>query len=1420
MNRTYQKNIRRTLASTRSRFLAIFSIVALGVGFLAGLVSTTPDMRDSVERYLDDANLYDLRVIGTLGLTDADVQALEQLDGVQDARGAWLADVLVKTPESDQAVARVHSLPTDADGNPEGTSVINRLVLEQGRWPQASGECVVEAGAGDLARGLNIGDTIEVPADDNEDLEDTLATTEYTVVGVVHDATYFSFEREPASVGSGAVETIFYILPQDFAYESYTEIYLTVDGALAMNSMGDAYEKAVQTVSDEVEEIAGARCEARLQEVKSDAQQEIDDAWDEYNESAAEAEEELSDAAQELEDGRQALADGEQKVADGERDYQDGLAELSDYEQQLKDGEAALNSGMAELISGQAQWQENWQKAKDGETALAEGKKQLEEAQRQYEEGKAAYDAALAKIEAGEAALAENKTKLDTAQAQYDQLAEFNQGLNEYKGGLQQYTDGVNYALAQYTATLPYPVTITVTTDQMEEILQELSRLEADQWPTDDTRMLLYIVNKVTGGLVPPVDPGGEVVPEPETEEPEQPDPAQVVTEEPSAPAADTTDGQDGTAAPASDEIPVPETGSASVDNTPADPPETTAEETAPDGNTEPETADTAASEPSAAAEDPAEQVPSVPEDTLSLPAPEPASADAETTETDSQQRSVRENPDPSLPGQGGGETLSLVDGAKELIDGKAKIESGIQLLILTYQQQGQQLTEEEAYALISDENVASVKAQLDDGWAQYDAGAAQLAEGRSQLEANEQTLIDGKAQLDAGWAQYEAQGTELYDGLNQLRSAKTTLDEGWDLLLDKQMELDDARKEIEDARATLADAKQELEDARQTIAEKAQELRDGEIEYADAKAEADQKLADARAEIEDAEAKLNDIEEGEWYVWDRGRNVSYASFDSNSTKLAALAKVFPVFFFLVAALVVSTTMTRMVEEERLQIGTMKALGYTSGAIMQKYLLYALTAAAAGAVFGLMLGFFVFPRVIWTAYQMMYYAPAFLSPWRWDVGLLAGGSLIAIAMAATWSACRATLHEYPAALMRPRAPKAGKRILLERVTFLWRRLPFTYKVTCRNLLRYKKRFWMTVIGVAGCTALLVTGFGISDSLNSIVTKQFGEIYHYDLLTAVTDAEYTREGPAYEYLYHDDAVKSSLTVFTQQVEQELEDGSTVDYYYMVPEDVERFADFADLHNRQTGDATPLGQEGVVLTEKLASTLDVKPGDTVTLEDADGNQAQFTVTGVCEHYVYNYVYMSAASYEQGFGHEPDWNAVMSQLTDTSQQGRDAVSAALLAMDEVASLNFTADSMAMVLNMLESIDAVVVLIIVCAACLAFVVLYNLTNINIAERVKEIATIKVLGFYDREVDAYVNRESVILTLIGAFFGLAGGVALHKFVILTVEVDAVMFGRDIQPLSFVYALALTFLFSLFVNLVMGRKLKHISMVESMKAPE
>ena len=360
---------------------------------------------------------------------------------------------------------------------------------------------------------------------------------------------------------------------------------------------------------------------------------------------------------------------------------------------------------------------------------------------------------------------------------------------------------------------------------------------------------------------------------------------------------------------------------------------------------------------------------------------------------------------------------------------------------------------------------------------------------------------------------------------------------------------------------------------------------------------------------------------------------------------------------------------------------------------------------------------------------------------------------------------------------------------------------------------------MTVIGVAGCTSLLVAGFGISDSLNSIITKQYGDIYHYDLMTIVTKQEATESGPVYDYLYNKENVTDSLTVAMESTRQDGPNGE-MDVYLMVPQAVDKFAEFADLHERLSRKAVPLGQQGVVVNEKMAKTLGVKAGDTITLTNSDDKTADFTVSGVCEHYVSNYVYFSPAVYEAGFGEAPAYNAIMSILPEDTQEARDTLSADLLAMGNVASLNFTQDNVKQVLNMLNSIDAVVVLIIVCAASLAFVVLYNLSNINIAERVKEIATIKVLGFYDPEVYAYVNRESVALTLIGTLLGLAGGIALHSFVITTVEVDAVMFGRQIYPQSFAYAIALTLLFSTLVNLVMQRLLKRISMVESMKAPE
>lgn len=1229
MTRSYRKNIRRTFKHTKSRFIAIFSIIALGVGFLAGLNATPVDMKESMEAYMDDANFYDIRIVSTLGLTDDDVSALSAIDGVKDVQPAYNADLLVQTGD-DTVVARAHSLPittgkeetekstsslsTDGNTATNAQDTINKLFLVDGHMPEKSGECVVEAGANDMASAYPIGSKLVI-SPENEDLDSKLSTTEYEVVGIVHSANYFSFEREPASVGNGRVNLLMYLLPEDYAFTAYTEIYLTVDGALAANSLGDDYDPLVDTVKNKIEAIQELRCQTRYDEIYDEAQQKIDDAWDSYHEAKEEADQKLSDAKAELTDGEKELADGQTEYEQGEADYADALSQIAENEQKLADGEIQLGDARRKLQEADARISNNETLLEQNEAKLNAAKTELDKGQAQYDNGMNAYQSGKKQLDDGQVQLDAAKKQLDTAK-------------ESYQSGLAGCAQGM-------TSLLP-----SMTADGLDGFLAFLS-------------------DKGYG-----------------------------------APQTTTAFLQD------------------------------------------------------------------MAEYGVSLPTVSANSIEA------------------------------------------AYLEQGISQLLPAISQ------------------LYSARESITAGQSTYDANAAKLEENKKLLADSKEELSKARQKLQKGQKQYEDGKKQLENGKKQLSSAKAMLAGSWATLSGKQTELTDGLSQISDAKSSLKDARSRLDDAKATIAENAQKLADGKISYEDAKNEADEKLADARQEIEDGQADLDTLEMPKWYIWGRDKNISYSSFTANIDKLNAITTVFPIFFFLVAALVVSTTMTRMVEEERLQIGTMKALGYSAKTIMQKYILYALAASVSGTLVGLAVGFKAFPSIIWSAYEMMYYMPAIATPWRLSQALFSGGTLTVLSLLVTALTCRSSLSETPAALMLPRAPKAGKRILLERITPLWRHFPFSWKVTCRNLFRYKKRFWMTVIGVAGCTSLLIAGFGISDSLNAIITKQYEDIFHYDLMTVVTEEDALTQGAVQEYLFDNPSVFSdSLAVSIQSTRQEIKNGEA-DVYLMIPKDLSSFGSFVDLHERVSRKATPLQEDGIIITEKLAKTLGIQAGDSITLQNEDEEKASFTVTGVCEHYVSNYVYMSAATYEAGFQKAPVYNAALSKMPDDSQTVRDQVSAVLLDNDHVASLTFTADNVKQVLNMLNSIDAVVVLIIVCAAGLAFVVLYNLSNINVAERVKEIATIKVLGFYDREVDSYVNRESYALTGIGIFFGIFGGIALHKFVITTVEVDAVMFGRSLRPVSFLYAVLLTLLFSIIVSLVIGRSLKKVSMVESMKAPE
>lgn len=709
-----------------------------------------------------------------------------------------------------------------------------------------------------------------------------------------------------------------------------------------------------------------------------------------------------------------------------------------------------------------------------------------------------------------------------------------------------------------------------------------------------------------------------------------------------------------------------------------------------------------------------------------------------------------------------------------------------------------------------------TANAQLASAQAAYDTSSAALAAARTQLDTAkaqiteaEPQIAEGEKQLADGQQQLAAAKKQVLEAEKQIASGETALSLAPGLA---QLQLELAQSKLDSAKAQYEDGLAQLEDGKA-------ELEDGEAEYEKQKKDVEQQLADAEAEIADGEQKLAELEVPEWMILDRTSHVSASSYLSNVDKLEAITTVFPIFFFLVAALVALTTMTRMVEEERLQIGTLKALGYKRGQIMFKYLFYAWVATLVGGAAGLAFGFTVIPIVIWNAYGTMYTIPGFRCLFHASLAVLGVGAAFLCTSAATLNACGQTLKEWAAQLLLPKAPKAGKRIFLERITPVWKRMKFTHKVTARNLFRYKKRFFMTVIGVAGCTALLVTGFGLKDSISDIVSKQFGKVFTYDFLVTLSKESALKDAGFQALMDAPEQVTSYLPVQQERISLDV-DGQSYDVYLFVPEDEARLDNFIDLHERKSGAAVPLTDDGVVITEKFSDEAGLSPGDTLTLENGEGREGTFTVTGVAENYVENYVYMTPSVYEDAYGSALEYNSVLGILPDDAQDVDEAFSTSLLEVDGVAGLTQMSSMRSSLDDTIASINYVVYVIILCAGMLAFVVLYNLMNINITERTKEIATIKVLGFFEREVEAYVYRESNVLTVIGMLLGLVGGIFLHMFIMRTVEVDMVMFGRDIKPLSFVLSAVLTVVFSLLVNLGMKRKLRNISMVESMKAPE
>lgn len=1096
------KDFYMEIRKSPGRFLSILFIVALGVAFFSGIRASEPDMRLTGDAYFDESNLMDIKALSTYGVTQDDVDAISKIDGVEHAEGAYSADFM-QIVDKKQKVLHVISLQDE----------MNQVKLSDGRMPQKAGECLADQDAG-----YKVGDTIKLRSGTSDEVTDTLTTDTLKVVGLCSSPMYISYGRGSATIGTGTISAFVMVPEETFDMDVYTEVYVQVKGAKNEVAFTDGYDKKVEKVLNQIEDVTDERAEIRKQELVNEAQEKIDEAREELEQGRADAASELADAAAKIADAEEQLTSGKAQITSGKKQIASAKNTLSKKERELEQAQNQYNAGLAQLQEGEAQY----------EAGLA-----------QYE---AAKPEAEAKIQTGREEIEKKKQKLAEAPAQLEQLKQMVAGLEQKQ-------------------------TAGIITEKEEATLKELKENKIPQ-------LEYFIAN-------------------------------------------------------------------------------------------------------------------------------------------------------------------------------------------------GEQL-------------IASGEAELDAAQKQLDDTAATLAQTKSELDAAKaslngvpQQLASGKSQIQSGWAEIRKQEKKLEEGA----------------------------AEIAENEAKVAEAK---------------------IEYANGEEEAAQKIAEGEQKIADAEAKVQDIEKPTWYVYDRDTLTEYSGYGENAERLGAIGRVFPVLFFLVAALISLTSMTRMVEEQRTAIGTMKALGYSKMSIAKKYLGYALIATAGGSVLGVLIGEKILPYIIVYAYGILYqHITHILVPYQWIYAWMAAAAAIVCTMAATFFACYKELVAQPAVLMRPPAPKNGQRVFLERIKFIWKHLSFTWKSCIRNLTRYKKRFFMTVFGIGGCMGLMLVGYGIKDSCYEIAELQFRDIQMYDGSVYLKEdiSDEIRQN-LLDYMKDDSDISHYMQTSMKNVT--LVNGKNKrDTYQVVFSEPKDVKDYFDFHDRKSKEEYTLDDEGVIISEKTGKLLNAKAGDTIEIKDEENGNKKVKIAHICENYMGHYIFFTPSYYEKVYGENSEYNSIFfaGQKGDT-QEDYNKIGEDILTQNGALSVSYMRDIEKQLDDMLKSLNLVIIVLIISAGMLAFVVLYNLNTVNITERQRELATLKVLGFYDLEVAQHVYRENVLLTFIGAAVGVVLGKFLHAFIIDTVEVDTAMFGRNINFSSYVYSLLFTILFSLIVNGIMYFKLKKIDMVESLKSIE
>lgn len=1345
------------IRKSKSRFISILLIVALGVAFFSGIQASSPDMRYSGDAYYDESSLMDIKVVGTMGLTSDDVSSIESIDGIESAEGAWSTDVMCGEGQK-QKVLHIESI----------NDTVNKLDVQEGRLPEKSGEIFLDSTFAS-SNEYKVGDKVALREEGDSPV---LVTTEYTVVGTGRSPLYISFNRGNTTLGTGEVNGFGYVLPEDFDQEIYTQIYVTVHGAKGLTSYTDGYENLIAKIKDRVENIADDRCQIRLAAVKADAQEEIDDAQKKLDDGKKEADEKLADAKEELDKG-------EKDLEDGRKEYEDGKSQLEDAKTELADGKKQLEDAKTELADGKTQLEDAKAQLADGKSQLESAKSQLSSSKSQLDTARSQLDDGWSQVNAAKAQLADGQAQLDSAQKQVTsglaELEENQKTLDENKAKLADGKAQIEAGEQQLEAAKQ-----TLTTKQ-SELEQSKAEIIAGQQQIESTRTQLNAQKQqITDGL------------------------SQV--------SAGEAQLQEGISALESAKAQLTELQSqletvrasynAALEN-----PDASQEEI-----------DILAAQVSALEEQEAAVSQQI------------QASEAQIESQRQQLAATRSELESGL--------AAVEDGLSQLSQKESELNAGLEQITAGQAQIDAgwiQIQEQENTLAASKAEIEAGEQELEKGQKQLKAAKKKLSKAQKEIDSNAETLAAGQAELDANVAKLNdseaqyASGLEQYNsGARQIAENEAKLTSGEQEIAENEAKLADGEKEIADNEKKLADGEKEITDNEKKLQDAAKDLKkgekdlaDGKKEYEDAQKDAEDEIAENQQKLDDAKKELEDLEKPEWMVTDREDLPEYTDYGDNADRLRNIGQVFPVIFFLVAALISLTTMTRMVEEQRTQIGTLKALGYKKSAIAAKYICYAFFATLLGSVLGMLIGEKIIPYIIITAYGIMYHNVANTISIDYQPGfaLIASAASVVCTVGATLFASGKELQETPASLMRPPAPKEGKRVLLERFTFIWKHLSFSWKSTIRNLFRYKKRLIMTVFGIAGSMGLMLVGFGLQDSISDIAAIQYRELQHYDgMVIEDSDATEEEHEELFEYMKENEQIAHCNRVQMTKISAP-KGSSNISIYLFVPESLSEFAKDVTLKNRITGETYELTDEGAAISEKTASLLGLKVGDMIPLKKGD-KEYKVRVAVITENYMSHYLYMTPRVYEQTFGEKPEYENIVFTMQEDCKDDLEMAGTRILAYPGALSISYTSSLASQVDRMLSTLDAVILVLIVSAGMLAFVVLYNLNNINITERQRELATLKVLGFYDGEVSQYVLRENVILTVLGIMFGAVFGILIHRYVITTVEVDAVMFGRNIKLLSFLYSGILTSIFSIVVNGVMHFKLKTIDMVESLKSVE